>query len=103
MTKPITPDEADKLKVLVFPSAVIEAWNELIIKSWNGRQAVVMQDDALRLIVDRMKCSRERVFDQRWLDIEQVYREAGWTIEYDKPGYNETYAASFKFTKSKSP
>ena len=25
----------------------------------------------------------------------------GWEVEYDKPAYNETYAASFTFTKPK--
>jgi hypothetical protein len=32
------------------------------------------------------------------LDIEPIYREAGWIVEYDKPAYCENYDANFTFT-----
>lgn len=31
--------------------------------------------------------------DHGWLDLEDIYRDEGWTVEYDSPGYNETYEA----------
>ena len=31
--------------------------------------------------------------------IEPLYREKGWNVEYDKPGYNEFYKARFIFKK----
>ncbi len=39
------------------------------------------------------------VCDNHWLDVEDVYREAGWVVEYDKPGYCESYEATFTFKK----
>ena len=33
------------------------------------------------------------------MDIESIYRADGWGVYYDKPGYNETYTATFEFTK----
>ena len=36
-----------------------------------------------------------------WLDVEGIYRKAGWDVEYDSPGYCEDYPATFKFRKKK--
>ena len=41
----------------------------------------------------------EKVFKNKWLDVEEVYRKAGWKVEYDKPGYCEDYEAYFVFEK----
>ena len=30
-----------------------------------------------------------------------LFEEAGWNVQYDKPGYNENYDAYFKFTEKK--
>lgn len=38
---------------------------------------------------------------QHWLNFEGAYRRAGWKVEFDKPGYNESYPATFKFTAYK--
>jgi hypothetical protein len=46
-----------------------------------------------------MGVSRQEVFDNQWLDIEDIYREAGWKVSYDKPAYNETYKAYFTFSR----
>lgn len=96
--KPITPKEIGSKNS--FPEEVIDAFNELIPK--NG--GIVMQNEVIDLIISKMQAngkevSREDVFKNRWLDVEAVYRKAGWKVEYDKPGYNETYEASFSFRK----
>jgi hypothetical protein len=41
---------------------------------------------------------RGEIFHRGWLDVEDAYRAEGWTVVYDKPGYNESYAASFTFS-----
>jgi hypothetical protein len=97
--KPITPDEVAKgLKPI--PDGVIAAFNALIVRRWDGYMAVVAQEDVLeRLAVgDR---ARQQILDAHWLDIEGHYSEAGWDVEYDKPGYNETYDPKFIFRKAK--
>jgi len=41
--------------------------------------------------------NRAEIFDKGWLNVEEVYRAAGWAVEYDKPGFNESYSATFTF------
>lgn len=106
-TKPISPKEAfegfDQL-----PPKVLDTWNKLIVKNRSGRRSVVMQNSAIEALRGAMTSAnsdtlipRQMVFDEGWLNIEEVYRANGWNVEYDKPGYNETYEASFTFTARK--
>lgn len=99
MMKPITPDEVVRAKANTIPDEVFQAFNELIAESWNGRYAQFTQDAVLNRICGHLDCPRELPFAKGWLDIEPMYREAGWTVKYDKPGYNEDYSATFKFEK----
>lgn len=97
--KPITPREASRGKLTSIPSEVYESFNELIQKNLQGNQAVVTQNEVVALICNKMKIkSRQQIFDNNWLDVEPRYEEAGWEVVFDKPGYNETYDASFTFT-----
>ena len=41
------------------------------------------------------------IFTNNWLDIEPLYEDIGWKVTYDKPGFNETYEATFTFDKKK--
>lgn len=43
--------------------------------------------------------TREQIYENRWLDIEDSYRAVGWHVEYDKPGYCESYEATFTFKR----
>jgi hypothetical protein len=103
--KPISPKaltEARK-KPDFFPPEVIEAFNELITKNFNGGEAHVGQDEVCRLARSKMakrgrKVSSDEIFDNGWMDIEPLFRANGWKVEYDKPGYNESYEAFFVFT-----
>lgn len=90
------------------PSFVIEAVNKLLNKHWNGREAIITQNE----IIDAIKVPSEYqeieandfrgiIFDNNWLDFEPLYRKKGWSVEYDKPGYCEDYEAYFKFKKGK--
>lgn len=106
MTKPLSPDEAFEKYDHLDPK-VIETWNKLILKHRSGRRSVIKQDDAVEALRSAMTSAtseyimpRQRVFDEGWLEIEEVFRAAGWDVEYDKPGYNETYPATFTFTKA---
>lgn len=100
MTKPITPDEVTKQKSEALPDQVIEAFNELIAQQWDGRKASFKQHDVVNLIVSKMEVRRGEVFDKHWLDIEEVYKEAGWVVDYDQPGWADAqYEPIFTFTK----
>jgi hypothetical protein len=103
MIKPITPDEAEIEKLNDIPEGVIEVFNDLIKEGLNskGNRVVINQNDAVQLICENLNVSREEVFKKKWLDIEPLYRNAGWNVEYDKPGYNETYEPNYTFTRKK--
>ncbi len=97
--KPITPSQAEKLKSSSIPDAVIEAFNELIAEKLNGRHATVMQKEAVRRIKTKMKVTNDELFYNGWMDVEPIFRKAGWKVTYDKPAYNESYEPSFQFSK----
>lgn len=99
MKKPITPDEVISRKKESLPDEVIEAFNELIAFNWNGYQASIKQEDVCNLICKKLNIFDNIVFKNQYLDVEDIYRESGWDVKYDKPGYNEDYEAYFVFKK----
>lgn len=99
MSKPITPDEVVSEQQQNIPSEVFDAFNALIAKHWNGGAASFAASEAANLIASKMNLSRSEVFDNKYLDVESVYRKSGWKVTYDAPAYNETYEATFTFSK----
>ena len=96
--KPITPKDVAKQKLDVFPDAVIEAFNEVIAAHYSNGSATITQKEVVeRMVAKGLK--KDNIFDKGWLDVEDVYRKAGWTVKYDKPGYNESYEPIFIFKK----
>lgn len=97
MTKPLTPNEARGLKPNIIPPEVYEAFNELIVLNLDGRGVSVFKlDEVFRRLREKGVDTKEAV-KMRWLDVEPFYREAGWKVTYDNPGWNETYPATFRF------
>jgi hypothetical protein len=94
---PIKPHDIVREKSKHIPPAVIEAFNELIAKGFSGGSARVVQDDVVKLIVEK-GFKRSDIFDNGWLDVEEIFEKNGWKVEYDKPGYCETYEAYFVFS-----
>jgi hypothetical protein len=100
MTKPITPHEVVDAKAKAMPDEVIEVFNELIAKNWNGHQAVIKKGEAVSAIIAALDLEGNReIYDNNWLDVEDIFRKAGWDVKYDKPGYNETYEGYYTFQK----
>lgn len=110
MSKPVTPDEAFKGKVTVIPPEVFDAFNELITQRAGDSTTIVKQNEVSALIAEKIARRTGESFvnvmyqinDNRWLDIEPAYRDAGWVVNYDKPGYNESYEAFWEFRKKNS-
>jgi hypothetical protein len=93
--KPISPREAISSKQQAFPDFVIEVVNNLIRQKVNGKRPItVLQSD----ISSGIRARSNGKWEDWWLDFEDIYRDQGWTVEYDRPGYNESYPATFKFT-----
>ena len=102
--KPITPKEVVGKKQKALPDEVIEAFNELIAENWNGSDASFLQKKVIKKIQQKVGAgvvSGQDICDKGWLDVESVFKKAGWNVEYDGPGFNETYAASFTFKKKR--
>lgn len=97
MTKPITPDEC----VGSIPDVIIECVNEFLKARGGSHEITITQDELIERICARTEYERHQIFSNNWLDIEETYRRAGWHVEYDKPGYNETYKAYFTFRRKK--
>jgi hypothetical protein len=98
--KPISPAEVKVNKLAGIPDAVFEAFNTAITKNFDGHSAFVRQEEIVSALV-KMGHDRHSIFENHWLDIEPVYEKQGWKVEFDKPGYNESYDANFTFTPNK--
>ena len=105
--KPISPNEVAEIVQNSIPGSVFDAFNECIALDWNGRSATVKQEEVIAKIISKFppdsegnpSISRRLIFDKKWLNVEEAYRALGWSVKYDKPGYNESYEAFFVFTK----
>lgn len=102
MTQPISPRTIKK----ALPEEVIVAINKLLSEKITERGSYLYakfnQNEAVAAILSAMpNLSRQDVFDRGYLDFEFVYREAGWVVHFDKPGYNESYEGYWEFEGTK--
>lgn len=95
---PVSPRDLAKKKLEVFPNEVIESFNELIARNSGDGLIIVDQDEVVELMVEK-GLDQNQIYKKGWLNVEDVYRQAGWRVEYDKPGYNETYSPHFIFSR----
>lgn len=96
MPGPISPEGLALYKSEI-PEKVFEIVNTLLARSWDGRRAMVRQEDIVVRLCKDLHIERQDVFDRHLLDFEELYRRVGWIVEYDKPGYNEDGEAWFTF------
>lgn len=98
--KPISPDEVVTQKRADIPDAVIECWNRAIAENWTGHGFItIFQNDIVRDIVAATSSHSSEVIGNGWLDIEPIYRDNGWVVNYNKPAYDESYEPFFQFDK----
>lgn len=95
--KPISPDDVVAPEI---PDFVIDIVNRLIRQNYQSRRkcSVIEQREIVKEIKALINIYGLE-FDIKWLDFEELYRNVGWDVKYDAPGYNESYEATFKFTK----
>ena len=96
--KPISPDEVVSEKLKVLPDVVIEVVNGLIAQKWNGHSAKIKQEEIILALTER-GLSRKDISKKNLLELEDVYRQQGWKVAYDRPGYCESYDPFFEFKK----
>ena len=98
MTNPITPNELTEMQRKLMPEEVIKAWNEMIAEAYDGTSADILLGDARTRI--RNVCGVYQIpYKENYLNIEDIYREAGWNVEFNKPDYTESYESFYEFSK----
>lgn len=111
MINPITPKDITAEKSKHIPDFVINSFNKLIALNYCDGYSKVYQKDLIDEIIkqskvnvendDAIKQLKRAVYDNGWLNVEKVYENAGWKVDYDKPAYNEDYDTSFIFKEVK--
>lgn len=99
--KPITPAEARQKQVDQIPDFVFEAFNELISQKIGDHKSVtIILKDAINLVMKKAppNITETMLHQNNWLDVEQAYRNVGWKVVYDQPGWDESYPSRFNFT-----
>lgn len=102
MSKPITPREALKKKEERLPDEVFDAFNEMIADNLRDGVATFKAKDVAALIRSKLQIKGEQVYDKGYMDVEPLYRKAGWKVEYDQPAYCESYDATYTFSAKRS-
>lgn len=96
MTKPISPKDITSHKQENFPPEVFEAWNKLIAYNFDGTSAIIKVSEAKEYLQSYLSI-RAIEYYSKYLNIEDVYRKAGWKVTFYKPGYDESYEAYYEF------
>lgn len=98
---PLTPKKAKELWVETLPDFVIEAVNHFIGLRYGGDTTsfYIKQDELIKemLATGPEDLKRDDLFEKHYLDFESIFEESGWEIKYDKPAYNESYEAYWRF------
>lgn len=101
--RPIKPEEI-KLETREIPTFVFDIFNDMLVDGTvsETKDIVILTKDVRKRIEDHLKTMEDPPqFELWWLDVENMYRAAGWTVTYDKPAYCETHDASYTFTHNK--
>lgn len=99
MARPIRPNEIEAAKRLMIPDEVFQVFNDAIVEAWNGHYATLKASEIALKIARKLGISREKVYLLGYMDIEPIYKESGWIVDYDQPAYCENYEATYKFSK----
>lgn len=96
--KPITPEEIQDRQVINkrFPAFVIGAFNDLLAERFDGREVTITFKEAEAAI--RKVLPPKTKYESWWLNVEGLFRSAGWNVVVDNPAWNETYEGYYKFT-----
>lgn len=95
--QPLKPSEILPAKLELMPDEVMQVFNDLIAVNFTRGKARVLQKDVVNRLV-ALGHSANDIYKNHWLDVEGIYKTAGWKVIYDKPAYNETYDAYFEFS-----
>lgn len=102
--KPIKPEEIVQNLDKLIPSVVIESVNELLMKKFRNTGSVkILQKEIIELVISKdNSLTRTKIYDDKMMDFEELYRQNGWVVKYDSPSYGDNdFDSYFMFSKSK--
>lgn len=93
----IGPEDMVKQWQQALPDEVVETFNDLLAQNFDGRFAIVREDDLLAALKEKGLNAKE-VQEQRWLhQTYQLYKEAGWKADHRTPGWDDSFKPYFRF------
>jgi hypothetical protein len=103
---PLSPENAKEAQLLWrktnIPQGVIAVFNEFLCQELDDDgNAIIDQDDIVPVVAERMGVDRSVVYAKKWLDIEDIFREAGWKVEYVKLPYYDPGSHYWTFAKKR--
>lgn len=103
--KPISPKQANVDFKSALDPLMIKAVNNLLTKDAHSNFIRIKQKD---IVAEYKRLHTVNgtepldVFKTNQLEFEDIFKEAGWKVSYDKPGWDESYDPAFDFeAKSK--
>jgi hypothetical protein len=95
---PFSPTDAWEQQGQPVPDQVLTVINELLTQRFErGKRFRIMQDEVVEQLALQFNIPKSEVFTKHMLDFENIYRNQGWTVSYDKPAYNESYRPYWEF------
>lgn len=95
---PISPSQVAEKKRQIMPE-VIDIFSDLIARNFSNGSATVKAKDATAKICEVLGVTRDVVYSNHYLDVEEVFREVGWKVKYEQPDYTENFDSYFEFRK----
>ena len=109
----IKPNEVLPAVANAIPEFVIEVFNGLIKKNFNGYSADVKLEDAKLAVIEAIKHNnpehanlgdrelRDFLMERRYMDVEPVFQAAGWKVEFNKQCIGDNFASHYVFMLDK--
>ena len=102
LVAPIKPNEIIENLDKIIPQVVVQAVNELLKEQYRGKEVTIKQKDIISKIQSLdSSLTSDILINKKYLDFEKLYRDNGWVVSYDSPGFNESYEATFSFKEKK--
>lgn len=94
----IGPDEMLSRWQQALPDAVIETFNEELVRLFNGTSASLREKHLLSLL-DKKGVNSKNVVEQRWLkQASELYKERGWNVVVRDCGGEDNYDIHYQFS-----
>lgn len=93
-----TPDDALAQHSATIPEEIFEIVNGFLAERVHNRTIEIEQRE-IAAKLELTDISEAQAISHGWLDFEDVYKKAGWIVNFDKPGFNESYQPIWTFEK----